>query len=62
MKAAHSQSQITERYVHAAQVFFPGAASKGEVRMFAFIDGASQTGTVGPDPKVPDAGADCPIS
>ncbi len=35
MKAGHSQSQITERYIHAAQVRFPGAAAKGEARMFA---------------------------
>jgi len=35
MKAGHSQSQITERYIHAAQVLFPGAAAKGEARMFA---------------------------
>jgi integrase len=35
MKAAHSQSQITERYIHAAQVLFPGSAAKGEARMFA---------------------------
>ena len=35
MKAGHSQAQITERYIHAAQVLFPGAAAKGEARMFA---------------------------
>ncbi|HUP22978.1 MAG TPA: tyrosine-type recombinase/integrase [Thermoanaerobaculia bacterium] len=34
LKAGHSQSQITERYIHAAQVLFPGAAAKGEARMF----------------------------
>lgn len=34
LKAGHSQSAITERYVHAAQVLFPGAAAKGEARMF----------------------------
>jgi len=38
MKAGHSQSQITERYIHAAQVLFPGAAAKGEARMFALTD------------------------
>ena len=26
--------QITERYIHAAQVMFPGAASRGEERIF----------------------------
>jgi len=41
MKAGHSQSQITERYIHAAQVLFPGAAAKDEARMFALTgDGA----------------------
>ena len=35
MKAGHSQSQITERYIHAAQVLFPGAAALGEARLFA---------------------------
>jgi integrase len=34
LKAGHSQSAITERYIHAAQVAFPGAAEKGEARMF----------------------------
>ena len=34
LKAGHSQSQITERYIHAAQVLFPGAAQKAESRMF----------------------------
>jgi integrase len=33
-KAGHSQSTITDRYIHAAQVLFPGAAEKAEVRMF----------------------------
>ena len=30
LKAGHSQGTITERYIHAAQVLFPGAASRGE--------------------------------
>jgi integrase len=34
LKAGHSQAQITERYIHAAQVLFPGAAAKAEGRMF----------------------------
>ncbi len=34
LKAGHSQSAITERYIHAAQVLFPGAAEKGESRLF----------------------------
>jgi integrase len=35
LKAGHSQSAITERYIHAAQVMFPGAAARGEERMFS---------------------------
>jgi integrase len=34
LKAGHSQGSITERYVHAAQVVFPGAAARGEDRIF----------------------------
>jgi len=34
LKAGHSQGSITERYIHAAQVLFPGAAEKGESRIF----------------------------
>jgi hypothetical protein len=34
LKAEHSQGAVTERYIHAAQVLFPGAAAKGEERMF----------------------------
>ena len=34
LKAGHSQGQITERYIHAAQVLFPGAAARAEDRMF----------------------------
>ena len=37
LKAGHSQSAITERYVHAAQVLFPGAAARGESRLFSDI-------------------------
>ena len=33
LKAGHSQGSITERYINAAQVLFPGAASRGEERM-----------------------------
>jgi integrase len=35
LKAGHSQGAITERYIHAAQVLFPGAAARGEERMFS---------------------------
>jgi integrase len=35
MKAGHSQTSITERYIHAAQVQFAGAAARAEARMFS---------------------------
>ena len=38
MRAGHSQGAITERYMHAAQVLFPGAAAKSEARMFGDPD------------------------
>jgi integrase len=37
MRAGHSQGAITERYIHAAQVAFPGAAERAEQRIFAAI-------------------------
>jgi integrase len=33
-RAGHSQTSITERYIHAAQVQFRGAAERAEARMF----------------------------
>ena len=33
-RAGHAQGSITERYMHAAQVRFPGAAKRSEERMF----------------------------
>ena len=39
LKAGHSQASITERYIHAAQVLFPGAAQRGEDRLFAELPG-----------------------
>jgi hypothetical protein len=33
-KAGHSTFAITERYVHAAQVAFPGAVERSEERLF----------------------------
>jgi integrase len=33
-RAGHSQGSITERYMHPAQVLFPGAAKRSEERMF----------------------------
>jgi integrase len=37
-KAGHSQFSITERYVHAAQVAFPGAVDRSEARLFGEVD------------------------
>ncbi|MGH2971032.1 MAG: tyrosine-type recombinase/integrase, partial [Gaiellaceae bacterium] len=34
MRAGHSQAQITERYIHAAQTQFAGAAERAEARIF----------------------------
>jgi integrase len=39
-RAGHSQGSITERYLHAAQVLFPGAAERSEARMFGAPDSA----------------------
>lgn len=41
LKAGHSQGSITERYIHAAQVLFPGAANRGEERMFGEVGSKS---------------------
>jgi hypothetical protein len=35
MRAGHSQSSITERYIHAAQVQFAGAADRSQQRLFS---------------------------
>jgi integrase len=43
LKAGHSQGSITERYIHAAQVLFAGAAARGEERMFGAV--GSKTGS-----------------
>lgn len=36
--APNAQGSTTERYIHAAQVLFPGAADRGEDRIFAKIE------------------------
>jgi integrase len=41
MKAGHSQTSITERYIHAAQIQFAGAAARAEERMFSSTAGTS---------------------
>jgi integrase len=38
-RAGHSQGSITERYMHAAQVLFLGAAARSEDRMFGALGG-----------------------
>jgi len=40
-KAGHSQGSITERYLHAAQVLFPGAAKKAEARLSSEVESSS---------------------
>jgi integrase len=40
MRAGHSNGSITERYVHAAQVAFPGAAERAEDRIFSAVGGS----------------------
>ena len=37
-RAGHAQATMTERYVHAAQVAFPGAAERAEDRLFAGVE------------------------
>jgi integrase len=57
MKAGHSQSQITERHIHAAQVLFPGAAANGEARMCALTEGPQATRIACADPDESWCGA-----
>jgi integrase len=51
-KAGHSQGTITERYLHAAQVLFPGAAEKAEARLFRGVE-LSSRGTNSGTKKLP---------
>jgi integrase len=37
-RAGHAQATMTERYVHAAQVAFPGAAERSEERLFSHLE------------------------
>lgn len=46
-RAGHSQGSITERYMHAAQVLFPGAAEKAESRMFGPLRGEEEHDSTG---------------
>jgi integrase len=36
-RAGHAQATMTERYVHAAQVAFPGAADRAEERLYGAV-------------------------
>ena len=40
-RAGHAQATMTERYIHAAQVAFPGAAERAEERLFASVKGST---------------------
>ena len=40
MRAGHSNGSITERYIHAAQVAFPGAAERAENRIISALEEA----------------------
>lgn len=46
-RAGHAQATMTERYVHAAQVAFPGAAKRAEDRLFASVNEPSPRGESG---------------
>lgn len=46
-RAGHAQATMTERYVHAAQVAFPGAAERAEDRLFAGVTEPSPRGESG---------------
>jgi integrase len=39
-RAGHAQASMTERYVHAAQLAFPGAADRAEARLFGKVHSA----------------------
>jgi integrase len=47
-KAGHSQSSVTERYIHAAQILFPGAAAQGEARLFSLTQISTRKERVSP--------------
>ena len=62
LKAGHSQGTVTERYIHAAQVLFPGAAARGEAQIFGAAGDSKESpvddpGAGHPASPVPPAGA-----
>ena len=53
LRAGHSQGAITEKYIHAAQVLFPGAAQRGEDRIFGALERTRSVDA--PDEGMPQA-------
>jgi len=53
MRAGHAQGSITERYIHAAQVAFPGAVEAGESRIFSSVgvEKGVETAALGDTPE-----------
>ena len=41
-RAGHSQAAVTERYLHAAQVAFPGVVERAEERLFSELADVSE--------------------
>jgi hypothetical protein len=44
LNGGHSAGSITDRYIQAAQVLFPGAAERGQDRVFADVADGVETG------------------
>jgi integrase len=58
MRAGHSNGSITERYIHAAQVAFPGAADRAEDRIFSALEGTGTKSGTKSDPSDPAEAAE----
>ena len=56
MRAGHSNGSITERYVHAAQIAFPGAADRAEDRIFSAVGDPVPSSGTNLDPDAPCRG------
>ncbi len=52
LRAGRSQGSITERYIHAAQVLFPGAAARGEAQIFGAAEDPKESPVGGPGARV----------
>ncbi len=57
-RAGHSQASTTERYVHASQVLFPGAAEAGEERHFGALGTNSGTNSDASEPRIKEESPD----